>query len=268
MDRKLLKMARPVAKLQQGRNDWYRIENKANTSTASIYIYDEIGYWGVTANDFVRDLNALDSSVKSIDVHLNSPGGEVYDGIAIYTALKNHPANVTTIVDGLAASAASFIAQAGKKRIACKNSTMMIHEASGLCIGNSVDMRDLADKLDKMSDNIASIYAERAGGSTTFWREAMRAESWYSAEEAKSAGLVDELDDEADAGSATNSASWDLSIFAHASRGEAPAPPVPPAPPTQPQTSATGQDTAENHDEDDPALVSTALLEALKEAFR
>jgi ATP-dependent Clp endopeptidase proteolytic subunit ClpP len=265
MNPKLLKMARPVAKLQQGRNDWYRIENKASDKTAaSVYIYDEIGYWGVTAADFVRDLNALDSSVKTIDVHLNSPGGEVYDGITIYNALKNHSATVTTIVDGLAASAASFIAQAGKKRIACKNSTLMIHDASGLCIGNSVDMRDLADKLDKMSDNIASIYSERAGGSIDFWREAMRAESWYSAEEAKSAGLIDELDstseDAASNKANANAASWDLSIFNHPGRDDAP-------PPPQPAVAKT-EDSAPTADEDNPDLVSAALLEALKEAFR
>lgn len=268
MDRKLLKMARPVAKLQQGRNDWYRIENKANSTSATVYIYDEIGYWGVSASDFIRDLNALDSSVKNLDVHLNSPGGEVYDGIAIYNALKNHPATVTTIVDSLAASAASFIAQAGSKRIACKNSTMMIHDASGLCIGNSVDMRDLADKLDKMSNNIASIYADRAGGSVDFWREAMRAESWYDAEEAKAAGLVDELDDvPSDGTAAANSASWDLSIFNHPGRESAPPPPAtaqPPAPgPQLPAASAEGHDDAAS-----PGLVSAALLEALKEAFR
>lgn len=175
-------------KAKQGSGDkWYRIQNQG--SRAKVYIYDMIGEWGVTAQDFVNELNGV--KAPHIDLHMNTQGGQVFDGIAIYTALLNHPAEVTVYVDALAASAGSFIAQAGSKRVMARNARMMIHDAHGLCIGNADDARDMAKMLDDMSDNIASIYAERAGQDVRHWRKAMRAETWYSAEDAVEAGLAD-----------------------------------------------------------------------------
>lgn len=168
---------------------WYRIQNRADH--AEVLIYDEIGEWGVTAQDFVRELQALD--VRSILLRINSPGGSVFDGIAIYNALRNHSATVETIVDGLAASAASFILQAGDTRTAERTGQVMIHDAHGVALGNAGTMREMADLLDKASDNIASIYAERSGMTAEHWREEMRAERWYSSEEALAAGLVDRI---------------------------------------------------------------------------
>jgi ATP-dependent Clp endopeptidase proteolytic subunit ClpP len=217
-----LKTARPVARLRQGRTDWYRI--KAQAGTAEIAIYDEIGYFGVTARDFLDELKALD--VKQIDVRINSPGGDVWDGLAIYNSLRDHPATVTTYVDGLAASAASIIVQAGNRRVAAKASELMIHEAWGLVVGNATDMRDAADRLDQASGMIAGVYADRAGGTVDGWREAMRAESWYTGAEAADAGLVDEV---AGGGGQAAQDSWDLSIYAHAGRAQAPAPTIQPA---------------------------------------
>lgn len=216
--------ARPTAQLRKGRNNWYDIKNKAS-DTAEVYIYDEIGYWGTTAADFVRDLR--DISAKNIDLHLNSPGGEVFDAIAIYNALVQHDANVNTIIDSLAASAASFIAMAGSTVTIAKNATMMIHDAMGLTIGNAADMREMAEALDKMSDNIASIYADHAGGEIADWREAMKAETWYNAEEAMSAGLADEIYGQQSQGSGEEENSWDLSIFQYAGREKAPTPVIP-----------------------------------------
>src|SRR5262245_8969950 len=196
-----LKTARPVAKLRQGRTDWYRITNKADA--AEVYIYDEIGYWGTTAKDFVDELHAV--TAPRIDLHINSPGGDVFDGVAIYQALKDHPAEVISQVDSLAASAASFIAMAGPRIVMTRNATMIIHDAFGIGIGNAADMRDRADRLDKVSENIADIYFQRAGGTVTAWRDAMRAETWYSADEAVAAGLADEVKGQGDAEN-----SWDL----------------------------------------------------------
>jgi len=208
--------------MRAGRNDWYRIQNKS-ANTAEVYIYDEIGYFGITAQDFVNDLNTITSD--SIDLHLNTPGGEIFDGIAIYNALKNHDANVTVYVDALAASAGSFIAMAGDEIIMQRTAQMMIHDGHGLAIGNAADMRELADLLDKSSDNIASIYAEKAGGSVEDWRTAMKAETWYSAEEAVAAGLADKINGQDTEDSKTNN-SWDLSIYNYAGRDKAPAPVV------------------------------------------
>lgn len=207
------------------RGDWFRIENKKSddVAVADIYIYDEIGYWGTTAQDFVREVAALD--VDEINLHLNSPGGDVFDGIAIYNSLKQNKANVTVYIEGLAASAASFIAQAGDKVIMARNATMMIHDAWGFAIGNEQVMLDTADLLGKLSDNIADIYLQRAGGTVDEWRALMKEEVWYSSSEAKEAGLVDEVID-ADTDDEDESAEnkWDLSIFNHAGRGDAPSP--------------------------------------------
>jgi ATP-dependent Clp endopeptidase proteolytic subunit ClpP len=213
------KTARPVARLREGRTDWYRIEAKSSAK-AKVYIYDEIGYVGVSAQDFVRDINEV--TAEEIELHIDSPGGDVFDGVAIYNSIHDHDATVTVIVDGIAASAASFIAQAGDKIIMNRNSTMMIHDAHGLAIGNSKDMAELAGLLDKASDNIASIYAERSGLSAEHWREAMRAETWYSADEAVEARLADEVRGKTEKAPARND--FDLTVFSYAGREQAPAP--------------------------------------------
>lgn len=215
MDR--LKMARPRASLKQGRTDWYRINNLANSS--EVYIYDEIGYIGVSAKDFVKELQDIKQDV--IELHLNSPGGEVFDGLAIYNALKSHRATVNVYVDGLAASIASVIAMAGDRVIMTRNAQMMIHDGHALTIGNASDMKAMADLLDKTSDNIASVYEERAGGTKAQWRKAMQNETWYNAQEAVTAGLADEI-----AGDSKQDNSWDLSIFNYSGRDTAPVPEI------------------------------------------
>lgn len=200
------------------RRDWYRIQNSAE-GASEILIYDEIGYWGVTASDFVRDLTALDT--EAITVRVNSPGGDVFDGIAILNALRGHKAKITTIVDGLAASAASFIAMAGNEIVMRRNAEMMIHDPSAFGGGSATEHRDLAQQLERIGDNIASIYAERAGGTTAQWREAMLAETWYSAQEAVEAGLADRIDGPAEDSAKNN---FDLTVFNYAGRRAAPAP--------------------------------------------
>ena len=205
--------------------DWFRIDN-AHTATegdvTKVYIYDEIGFWGTDASDFIKQL--LDIKTSEIHLHLNSPGGNVFDGIAIYNGLKMHTAKVTTFVDALAASAASFIAQAGDEVIMARNAEMMIHDASGLAYGNADDMRELADVLDRLSNNIADIYAYNAGGTVPEWRGLMKAETWFSAQEAVDQGLATSMLDVEDETAAQAKNKWDLSIFNHASRAQAPSP--------------------------------------------
>jgi ATP-dependent protease ClpP protease subunit len=260
---RVLRLARPVARLRQGRTGWYRIANKAG-GTAEVYIYDEIGYFGTTAKGFVDELRQVKAA--RIDLHLNSPGGDAFDGIAIYQALLDHKATVTTHVDALAASAASFIAMAGEQIVIARNATMMIHDAFGLAVGNAGDMRDLAERLDKVAD----IYAQRAGGTVADWREAMRAETWYDAEEAVEAGLADEVkartpaeDDEEESPAAADD-SFDLSVFTYAGRDHAPAPQLRPAaraagpaPAAAEQTSGDGDVFAEVDDEQMASLGET-----------
>lgn len=194
---------------------------------ATIRLYDPIDSWGmdwgVSAKEFATALDALPDDVNEIRLHINSPGGDVFDGIAVLNALRAHPARVVAIVDGLAASAASFVAAGADEVVMARNSEMMIHDAWGLCVGNAADMHSMADQLDHLSDNVASVYAEKAGGTIADWRAAMQTETWYSAEEAVAAGLADRVDEKKT--EAKNS--FDLSIFNYAGRAAAPAPKPP-----------------------------------------
>jgi ATP-dependent protease ClpP protease subunit len=202
---------------------WYNISSKkkADKVTAEILIYGEIG-WEVTANEFVKDMAMLEAD--HINVHVNSPGGDVFDGIAIYNSLRMHSATVTIYVDALAASAASFIAQAGDEVIMLRNAEMMIHDASALAWGNEEVMLDVAGLLSRISNNIADIYAQRAGGTLEDWRAIMKAEMWYTAQEAVDAGLADSVLDSTDEDAAEAKNGWDLKVFNFAGRNEAPSP--------------------------------------------
>lgn len=185
---------------------WYSITNKADAPTM-VSIYEEIGFFGVSAGQFLADLAGI---AGDLDVHISSPGGDVFDAIAIFNTLKNRKGVVAITVDGIAASAASFIAQAaspGRLEMA-PHSTMMIHDGFASGIGNAADMRELADMLDAASDNIASIYAGRTGKPAAYWRDKMRATTWYTDREAVEDGLADRV---TGLDGATNS--WDMSIY-------------------------------------------------------
>lgn len=204
---------------------WFQIENKADTSAADVYIYSDIGMWGITASDFTRELR--DITAPTIELHLNSPGGDVFEGVAIFNALRSHKATVNVTVDGLAASIASVIAMAGDMVTMGRGSQMMIHDGHAGIVGNAKVAREMAEMLDRTSNDIASFYAERAGGTAEHWRDLMRAETWYTAEEAVNAGLADQV-----APSRSRErvdAMWDLSIFNYAGRDAAPSPTTRPA---------------------------------------
>lgn len=157
-----------------------------------VLVYDEIGFWGITAADLVADLQGISGD---LELHLNTPGGDVFDGIAIASALKQRSGQVRVVVDGLAASIGSVIAMAASpgQLVMMPNSTMMIHEAWGLCVGSADDMADMRGVLDKQSANIAGIYAARSGTAADGWRAVMKAESWMVGQEAVDAGLADSL---------------------------------------------------------------------------
>lgn len=250
MSRDRWRSARPMAKLREGRSDWYDIRNHAS-GPAIVSIYDEVGYFGVTAQDFIRDLNAIDGDVE---LHLSTPGGEVFDGLAIYGALKQRAGNVAVVVDSLAASIGSVIAMAASpgQLAVMPNATLMIHDGFALCVGNAADMMETAALLEKTSDNIASVYAERSGKPAAEWREAMRAETWYVGQEAVDAGLADRVltktsqaqapaeSSDADEHQPAMAATFDLSVFrrtpaALRNQAEPPTPdPVPDSPPETP----------------------------------
>ena len=187
---------------------WYRIRNAADGQPAQVNIFDEISWWGISAQQFVDELSQVDGPVE---VHINSPGGDAYDGITIYNALRSR-GNVTTVVDGMAASAASIIYMAGSTRTASPGSMVMIHDALALCIGNAADMRDTAGMLDKVSDSIAEVYALHTDTPAAGWRKVMQAEGWYSAQESVDAGLSHKLAVQPPA-AASAEADWDRSVF-------------------------------------------------------
>lgn len=165
----------------------YTIANDADK--AVIRIYDEIWWLGVNAEDLVNELDAV--TAPEIEVQINSPGGGVFDGIAIYNALRNHPATVTTRVDALAASIASVVAQAGDKRVMQPSAQMMIHNAHGLVVGDNRDHQDMADLLKQQDGVIAGIYAARSGKDAAGFRDLMNAGTWLTAERAVAEGLAD-----------------------------------------------------------------------------
>jgi len=232
---------------------------------ATLRIYDPVDswgeYWGISAKELAAALDEMPSKVEEIRVHLNSPGGEVFEGIAIVNALRAHSARIVVIVDGIAASAASFIACAADETIMAPNSELMIHDAWGVCVGNAADMRAMGELLDHVSDNIASIYAAKAGTDVATWRAAMTAESWYSAEEAVAAGLADSV---ADLTPTPDEAAvkdrYDLSVFTFAGRAAAPAPTIP-APSTEPPSPAP---LAEIPDPDDLESTPAPRIDAFR----
>lgn len=250
-----LRLFRPLAALrEQPSSPGYEIKAQADGGTVDVLLYDEVGgWWGVEASVFVKDLMAIDA--EKIELHINSPGGSAYDGMAIYQALRNHKAHITVYVDGLAASAAAFIAMAGDRRVIAPHATMMIHEPFGVCIGPAEDMTAAAQMLDKLADNMAALHARRAGGEVADWREVMRAETWYSAEEAVAAGLMHEVQEDAEKPDPDGKAQarWDLSVFAYAGREQAPPPRIPgavhpnagPRPDTKPPAAEPVQPTTE-----------------------
>jgi len=172
----------------------YKITNQAS-GPSQIAIYDDIGGTGIRSSDFVNDLRSVKGPLV---VNINTQGGDVFEGMAIYTALARRP-DVTVNIDGMAASAGSFIAQAaspGKLNIA-KNGMMMIHEAhADIRQANARDATEAAGLLNKISDQIASIYSDRTGKPAAYWRGKMQDGTdgtWLSASEAVAEGLADNI---------------------------------------------------------------------------
>lgn len=166
-----------------------QIRAGAPDEASEILLYDEIGYWGVTAKDFVLALAQIGPE-KSVKLRINSPGGDVFDGLAIYNAIKAR-GNVACVVDGVAASAASFIACAGGSLAMAEQSMLMIHNAWGGVVGDKSDMIAMAEVMAKIDRQLASIYAAKCGKPVAEIAAMMDAETWLTAGEAADVGLCD-----------------------------------------------------------------------------
>lgn len=171
-------------------NSWYSI--RARDTGAELSIYDEIGTYGVSAKAFIADIGALDNGTD-LELRINSPGGSVFDAVAIYNALRRHTGKVTVTIDGIAASAASYVAMAGDEIVMPENAFLMIHDPSGLVMGTAGDMRDMAEALDKIAGSLIKGYAAKSGKSDDEIATLMAAETWFDAAEAVEAGLADRI---------------------------------------------------------------------------
>lgn len=166
----------------------YEIVNKDEES--EIYIYDIIGEWGVDAAQFARDLK---SAKGTVHLRINSPGGDAFAGKAIQTAIAQHKGKTIAHIDGLAASAATYIALAADEVEMSEGALFMIHKASSLAWGNSDDLLQIADLLDKVDDSIVNDYAKKTGLDADQIKNWMADETWFSAEEALESGFVDSI---------------------------------------------------------------------------
>lgn len=172
-----------------------RYSIQANAAEAEIWIYEEIGegwFGGISANQFAKDLKSL-GELKQINIRLNSPGGDVFDGVAIYNILKQHKARIKVNIDGLAASIASVIAMAGDEINIAANAMMMIHEAWTIAVGPASELRQAADMIEKVNGSILATYLSRTSIGQEKLTELMRNETWMNAEEAIGYGLADKL---------------------------------------------------------------------------
>ncbi|EHW9963248.1 Clp protease ClpP [Escherichia coli] len=173
-------------------NHWYTIKAADVRGAADIFIYEEIGGFGVTAKQFAEDLKAL-GDVSHINLRIHSPGGDVFEGIAIYNLIRNHPADITVYIDGVAASMASVVAMAGDRVVMPENAMMMIHKPWGISGGNAGDMRDYADLLDKVETVLIPAYARKTGKSAQEITAMLEDETWMDGKECLKHGFADEL---------------------------------------------------------------------------
>lgn len=165
-----------------------------NTETNEIWVYDEIGpsWWGLI--DAASVMTALDGMKgQRAKVRLNTPGGSVDEGIAIFNAMKDHPGGVDVYVDSLAASMGSYLLQAGENRYVANNAMVMIHDPWSIAIGNSTDMRKQADMLDKYAARMIPDYAAASGQSEDEVKAIMLEETWLTGPEAVEAGFADSV---------------------------------------------------------------------------
>ena len=178
------------------KRNFYSIRSQTTDAgiVVEVRIYDEIGFWGVTAKDFIQELDAAASNAASIVVAINSPGGDVFDALAIYNALRRYENKVTTRVDGVAASAASIVFLAGDTRVMPENALLMIHNPWTFAAGEADDLRQMAETMDKIRDNLVAIYVQRSGQEEAVITEMLDAETWLTALEAQALGMADTIE--------------------------------------------------------------------------
>lgn len=186
----------------------FRIVSKADTREATVYVYDIIDpYWGISAQRFAESINALD--VDTLHLRINSPGGDVFEASAMIVAIRTHKANVVAHVDGIAASAASYLAMAANEVRIADTGFFMIHNPWSMAYGDAESFRKAANTLDKIADSIINEYTKRCDEPRETIETWMDDETWFDAEEAKEYGFADVIEGE----SAEPKNAFDLSFF-------------------------------------------------------
>jgi ATP-dependent Clp endopeptidase proteolytic subunit ClpP len=170
--------------------EWYKIKNKSS-EVADVYLFNDIGTFGITAQNFIDEIKEYEDT--ELNIHINSLGGEVFEGMAIYSIIQRRKAKTTVYIEGIAASIASVIALAADEVIMSENSLLMIHNAWGGTQGEAKDMRKQAEILDKITNEIAEVYVKKSGISYNEVVRMMDEETWLTAEEAVALGLVDSI---------------------------------------------------------------------------
>jgi ATP-dependent Clp protease, protease subunit len=192
----------------------YAFKAAAADKPATLSIFDEIGFWGVQAKDFIKDLKATEGKV--LNVEINSPGGDVFAGLSIYNALKMSGKEIVVTVMGVAASAASLIAMAGDKIVMPKNTFMMIHNPWSFAMGNADELREQADTLDKIGSSLLQTYVARTGLPEDEVAAMLAKDTWLTADEALEMGFATEVADEVKANASFDMARADLPEFVRA----------------------------------------------------
>ena len=175
---------------------YWQVKNQTETA-ADIYLYDEIGNWWdeTSAKGFKEELDKI-GDVQVLNIYINSPGGSVFEGMAIYNQLKRHKAQKNVYVDGIAASIASVIALAGDKIVIPKNAFFMIHQPWAITWGSASEFRRMADALDTIEDGILNVYEGHSSLTRDEIKQMMADETWMTGEEALRHGFADEVGEE------------------------------------------------------------------------
>jgi|TARA_X000001388_G_scaffold53679_2_gene39268 ATP-dependent Clp endopeptidase proteolytic subunit ClpP len=205
MKNRLLKLVQDNLKAEK------KFDIRAEGDTPEIFLYDAIGDWyGISAEAFVKALAQFDG--QDVLLRINSPGGDVFEGRAMATAIQQHRGKVTAQIDGLAASAATYVATAAASTRISQGAFFMIHYAWTLAIGNADELETTAGLLRKVDGSIVNDYLNKTGQEEAQIREWMKAETWFTADEAVEYGFADSLLE----GQSTAANLWNLSAYNNA----------------------------------------------------
>jgi ATP-dependent Clp protease protease subunit len=219
------------------------LRSVAGEEAVDIYVYDVVDpYWGASANALIQALTAAGG--QPVCLHINSPGGDVFEARAMAAAVAAYPGPVEACIDGICASAATYLALAAKNVCMVEGALLMVHNSWTLAYGNKADLTSTADLLDKIDGTIAADYMRKTKASAEQVKAWMDAETWFTAQEAQAAGFIDAIEPNTQAGDATEDAAqasaarWNLSAYANAPKPATPAAPAAPLPDINPAIAA------------------------------